>query len=81
MAMDDYVHPVVSEGLVNHKQPPWSQPKERILLGPYDYLLEHPGKDIRATMISAFNSWLQVPDKSLAIITKVVGMLHTASLL
>ncbi|KAE9980601.1 terpene cyclase [Venturia inaequalis] len=81
MAADPNAPPVVPEGLVNHKQPPWSQAKERILLGPYDYLLEHPGKDIRATMISAFNSWLQVPEQSLAIITKVVGMLHTASLL
>lgn len=81
MVMDAYAPPPVPEGLVNHKQPPWSQAKEKILLGPYDYLLEHPGKDIRATMISAFNAWLQVPEKSLAIITKVVGMLHTASLL
>ncbi|TID18972.1 terpenoid synthase [Venturia nashicola] len=79
--MGAYSPLVVPEGLVNHKQPPWSKPKEKVLLGPYDYLLEHPGKDIRATMISAFNSWLQVPDESLSIITKVVGMLHTASLL
>lgn len=81
MAMDAYAPPPVPEGLVHHRQPPWSPSKEKILLGPYDYLLEHPGKDIRATMISAFNAWLQVPEKSLSIITKVVGMLHTASLL
>lgn len=41
----------------------------------------HPGKDIRAQLIAAFNVWLNVPQESLAIITKVVGMLHTASLL
>ncbi|KAK4921227.1 geranylgeranyl diphosphate synthase 1, partial [Elasticomyces elasticus] len=41
----------------------------------------HPGKDIRSQLIAAFNDWLKVPEESLKIITKVVGMLHTASLL
>jgi Polyprenyl synthetase len=59
----------------------WSKDKEKILLGPYDYLFDQPGKDIRKQLISAFNSWLKVPPESLEIITKVVGMLHTASLL
>jgi geranylgeranyl diphosphate synthase type 3 len=59
----------------------WTQDKEQILLGPYDYLLQHPGKDIRKQLIAAFNSWLKLPPDSLAIITKVVAMLHTASLL
>ena len=53
----------------------------QILLGPYDYLFGHPGKDIRSQLIAAFNAWLKVPSESLAIITRVVGMLHTASLL
>ncbi|KAF1981271.1 terpenoid synthase [Aulographum hederae CBS 113979] len=61
--------------------PEWSAEKERILLAPYDYMLGHPGKDIRTQLITAFNIWLRVPAPSLAIITKVVGMLHTASLL
>lgn len=59
----------------------WSLEKEKILLGPFDYLLNHPGKDIRRQLIAAFNELLKVPDESLEIITKVVGMLHTASLL
>ncbi|MDI1488577.1 MAG: geranylgeranyl pyrophosphate synthetase [Ramalina farinacea] len=59
----------------------WSPQKEQILLGPYDYMVNHPGKDIRKQLISAFNAWLRVPEASLKIITKVVGMLHTASLL
>lgn len=59
----------------------WSDEKERIVLGPFDYMEEQPGKDIRKQLIAAFNAWLQVPPASLAIITKVVGMLHTASLL
>ncbi|TKX18152.1 geranylgeranyl pyrophosphate synthase [Elsinoe australis] len=59
----------------------WSREKEKILLGPYDYMLGHPGKDIRSQLINSFNVWLKVPEHSLAIITRVVGMLHTSSLL
>lgn len=61
--------------------PPWTEQKESILLSPYTYLFSHPGKDIRAQLIAAFNEWLNVPAPALAIITKVIGMLHTASLL
>ncbi|MCJ1462653.1 geranylgeranyl pyrophosphate synthetase [Pseudocyphellaria aurata] len=59
----------------------WSHEKEKIVLGPYEYMFHHPGKDIRTQLIAAFDEWLQVPEESLAIITRVVGMLHTASLL
>lgn len=59
----------------------WSAEKDKILLGPYDYLDAQPGKDIRSQLIAAFNEWLEVPPDSLGVITKVVGMLHTASLL
>lgn len=59
----------------------WSPQKELILVGPYEYLIAHPGKDIRSQLISAFNEWLEVPPESLEVITKVVAMLHTASLL
>ena len=59
----------------------WSQEKEKIVLGPFEYLYDHPGKDMRKQLIAAFNAWLKVPEESLIIITKVVGMLHTASLL
>lgn len=68
----------------SHRRQPsetWSSQKEKILLGPYDYLFSHPGKDIRVALIHAFNAFLHVPAPSLAIITKVVGMLHTSSLL
>lgn len=59
----------------------WTREKEKIILGPYDYLMDKPGKDIRSQMIAAFNDWLKVPPEKLAIINKVIGMLHTASLL
>lgn len=59
----------------------WTPDKEKILFGPYDYMDGIPGKDIRSQLIAAFNAWLNVPEASLKIITKVVGMLHTSSLL
>ena len=59
----------------------WGSNKEKIILGPYDYLFSHPGKDIRSALIEAFNRFLKVPDSSLNVIKKVVGMLHTSSLL
>ncbi|CAL3972860.1 unnamed protein product [Diplocarpon coronariae] len=64
-----------------HGKGSWSEDKEKVLMGPYEYLFAHPGKDIRAQLIAAFNEWLDVPPESLEVITKVVGMLHTASLL
>jgi geranylgeranyl diphosphate synthase type 3 len=67
--------------LVFHGNSSWSNEREKVLLGPYDYLFGFPGKDIRSQLIAAFNEWLEVPPESLDIITKVVGMLHTASLL
>lgn len=36
---------------------------------------------MRSELIESFNVWLQVPPEALAIITKVVAMLHTSSLL
>jgi geranylgeranyl diphosphate synthase type 3 len=59
----------------------WSEDKDKILTGPYDYLNGHPGKDFRAQLVKAFDAFLEVPQESLEVITKVVGMLHTASLL
>lgn len=71
----------IGDDLINQTRSLWSPEKEKILFGPFDYLFAHPGKDIRSQLIAAFNAWLKVPPESLAIITKVVGMLHTASLL
>ena len=59
----------------------WTKEKEKIVLGPYHYIIDRPGKDIRKQMIEAFNVWFKVPEDRLAIINKVIGMLHNASLL
>ncbi|KAJ3556249.1 hypothetical protein NM688_g2133 [Phlebia brevispora] len=59
----------------------WSDNNERTLLEPYYHVTSVPGKDIRGQMIEAFNLWLQVPDAPLKVISKIVKMLHNASLL
>ncbi|KAF2665159.1 terpenoid synthase [Microthyrium microscopicum] len=71
----------IGDDLIHAKRASWSSEKEKVLLGPFEYLYGQPGKDIRGQLVSAFNEWLQVPEDKLAVITKVVGMLHTASLL
>lgn len=71
----------IGADLIDGSGSSWSQEKENILKGPYTYLESHPGKDIRAQLINAFNEWLLVPASSLAVITRVVALLHTASLL
>ncbi|KAI9472294.1 MAG: geranylgeranyl pyrophosphate synthase [Benjaminiella poitrasii] len=55
--------------------------QEDILLEPFHYLCSNPGKDIRSKMIEAFDAWLQVPKDDLIVITRVIEMLHSASLL
>lgn len=62
-------------------QPEWTAANESQVLEPYNYLLWNPGKDIRSTLIHAFNLWLEVPPKSLNVVLEAVEMLHTASLL
>ena len=48
---------------------------------PFTHVYSVPGKEIRSQMIDAFNLWLKVPQDKLKVISKVVSMLHTASLL
>jgi len=55
--------------------------KEKHLLEPFTYLLQHPGKEIRSKLIDAFDIWLNVPKVELKIIKEVIEMLHTSSLL
>lgn len=59
----------------------WTADKEHVVRAPFEYVVSHPGKDFRAQLIGAFNALLDVPPASLDIITKVIGMLHEASLL
>lgn len=71
----------VQQDIAHAARTSWNDDKERVVRGPYNYVTSHPGKDFRAQVIGAFNTWLEVPTTSLEIITKVVGMLHESSLL
>ncbi|KZO93846.1 terpenoid synthase [Calocera viscosa TUFC12733] len=61
--------------------PPSEQGMESSLMEPFTYTISHPGKDIRRTLIAAFNRWLNVPEDKLDVISSVVNMLHNASLM
>jgi len=66
---------------MKQNQSDWSQQNERILMEPFTYLTSTPGKEIRSLMIDAFNHWLAVPTEQLNVVKRIVGLLHTASLL
>jgi len=55
--------------------------REQVLLEPFYYLTDNPGKLVRSRLMDAFNVWIKVPDDKLKVIMDVVEMLHTASLL
>ncbi|KAH8110470.1 terpenoid synthase [Phellopilus nigrolimitatus] len=63
------------------QNPLWTAENEAALTEPFSYITANPGKEIRTRMIEAFNGWLQVPTEKLAVIGRVVSMLHSASLL
>lgn len=51
------------------------------LLQPFTYIMQVPGKQIRAKLAHAFNYWLKIPADKLAVIGDIVQMLHNSSLL
>jgi len=55
--------------------------QEKVLLEPYSYILQVPGKQVREKLIQAFNFWLRIPEDKLKVISEVVKMLHNSSLL
>jgi geranylgeranyl diphosphate synthase type 3 len=54
---------------------------KQAVLEPFTFITSNPGKEIRGAMIEAFNEWLTVPEDKLAVIARVVNMLHNASLM
>lgn len=58
----------------------WTEQSEKAITRPFDYVMSLPGKNFRTQVLAAFNIWLQVDERSLGIIDRVVGMLHNASL-
>lgn len=66
--------------LVN-KTPSWTEEEEKTLRSPFEYLASSPGKNFRAELIQVFNSFYELPVDKIAIISKLVEILHTSSLL
>ncbi|XP_059156777.1 geranylgeranyl pyrophosphate synthase-like isoform X2 [Physella acuta] len=52
-----------------------------ILLEPYKYICQIPGKQIRTKLSAAFNHWLRIPEEKMIIVSEVIQMLHNASLI
>ena len=52
-----------------------------MLLEPYNYVAEVPGKGVRKLLAKAFNHWLDVEDEKLSEVNEIVRMLHNASLI
>eukprot|EP00051_Salpingoeca_urceolata_P016347 m.216453 g.216453 ORF g.216453 m.216453 type:complete len:318 (-) comp18654_c2_seq12:3169-4122(-) len=59
----------------------WSESDEQVLQEPFEYLASVPGKEVRSTLIEAFNLWLQIPNDKLDVVKRVTKMLHNASLM
>ena len=70
-----------ADGHIHNRSHHWQKSKEDAILEPYNYLVQKKGKDVRGKIIAAFNQWLDVPPEKLAVITRIIEMLHTASLL
>ncbi|XP_015188442.1 PREDICTED: geranylgeranyl pyrophosphate synthase [Polistes dominula] len=55
--------------------------EDEILLQPFNYILQIPGKKIRTKLAHAFNYWLKIPDNKLQAVGNITQMLHNSSLL
>nr|A0A7D0AGU9.1 RecName: Full=Terpene synthase; Short=EoTPS [Matsumurasca onukii]QAX24808.1 terpene synthase [Matsumurasca onukii] len=66
------------EGLVNNSG---DKDLDEKLLQPFTYILQVPGKQIRAKLAHAFNYWLKIPNDKLNIVGEIIQMLHNSSLL
>ncbi|KAI4491902.1 hypothetical protein M0804_003294 [Polistes exclamans] len=55
--------------------------QDEILLQPFNYILQIPGKKIRTKLAHAFNYWLKIPDNKLQAVGNITQMLHNSSLL
>jgi geranylgeranyl diphosphate synthase type 3 len=52
-----------------------------VLLEPYNYIISNPGKEIRTTLILAFEAWIPLTGSKREGIVEIIKMLHSASLM
>ncbi|KAI3394937.1 hypothetical protein diail_2044 [Diaporthe ilicicola] len=48
---------------------------------PINYVSEMPSKGVRSSLIDAMNQWCQVPSTQLAVVKRVIDLLHNSSLI
>lgn len=54
---------------------------EEILMEPYEYLVQQPGKNVRGALTDAFQHWLKIPADRANAVKEIITKLHNASLL
>lgn len=54
---------------------------DKVLLAPYEHILQVPGKKVRSKLSAAFNHWLNIDESKAKLIGEITQMLHNASLL
>jgi len=67
--------------LLKSKDKSKQQEQDELLLQPFTYIQQIPGKKVRAKLAIAFNHWLNIPQEKLKAIGEIVQMLHNSSLL
>ncbi|XP_063969404.1 geranylgeranyl pyrophosphate synthase-like [Lytechinus pictus] len=75
--MAESSHPEDENQSAQHRE----KKQEMILMEPYNYILQVPGKQVRTKLSRAFNYWMDIPEDKVKKISEVVQMLHNASLL
>ena len=55
-----------------------SREQDKLLLEPFAYLLQVPGKNIRKKLLHAFNFWMKIPDETALKIGEIIQMLHNS---
>ncbi|XP_067648305.1 terpene synthase isoform X2 [Eurosta solidaginis] len=63
------------------RDPSTQKEQDEILLQPFAYIQQIPGKQFRSELALAFNHWLNIPSEKLHQIGEIVQMLHNSSLL
>ncbi|XP_053956921.1 terpene synthase-like isoform X2 [Anastrepha obliqua] len=67
--------------LAKTRDPSTQKEQDEILLQPFAYIQQIPGKQFRSELALAFNHWLNIPAEKLHQIGEIVQMLHNSSLL
>ncbi|XP_017843993.1 geranylgeranyl pyrophosphate synthase isoform X2 [Drosophila busckii] len=67
--------------LLKTKDKSTQKEQDEILLQPFTYIQQIPGKQFRSELALAFNHWLLIPAEKLTQIGDIVQMLHNSSLL